>query len=187
MTGLFGSAILEVALGLFLLYLLLSIICSSVQEMVAALLKLRSRDLVRGIANLVCDPAMFTAVMKHPIIVAFGNTDAEHSLVQRFSSREAGLPSYISGRAFALALLDSVAPVAQMPSTVEAIRTRATELAQTAQREIASAASSAMAADPPAKPTAILDRVRQSIDAQLTLVPASKARCHSFHVPESYA
>src|SRR4029450_7565805 len=83
MTGLFGSAILEVALGLFLLYLLLSIICSSVHEMVPPLLKLRSRDLVRGIANLVCDPAMFTAVMKHPTIVAFGNTDAEHSLVQR--------------------------------------------------------------------------------------------------------
>jgi hypothetical protein len=176
MTGLFGSAILEVALGLFLLYLLLSIICSSVQEMVAALLKLRSRDLVMGIANLVCDPAMFTAVMKHPAIVAFGNTDAEHSLVRLFSRREAGLPSYISARAFTLALLDGVAPVRQMPSTIQAVREQAVALIQTAERETTALVSALPNAAPLAQPTAILEQVRASIEAQFAAVPASSEK-----------
>src|SRR5207248_6636720 len=91
MSGLFGSSIVDMAIGLFFLYWLLSIICSSIWEMIAALLKLRAADLERGIANLVCDPRVFHAVMAHPAITAVGNTDA---------IAEKELPSPIAQRVF---------------------------------------------------------------------------------------
>src|SRR5947207_657154 len=55
MSGLLGSTLLDVLIGLFFIYLLLSVICSSIQELLAGFLKLRARDLERGIMNLLCD------------------------------------------------------------------------------------------------------------------------------------
>ncbi len=186
MSGLFGSAILEVALGLFLLYLLLSIICSSIQEMLAALLKLRSRDLVRGIANLVCDPAVFAAVMEHPTILAVGNTNAETNIVRALAGRQAGSPSYISGRAFALALLDSVAPVRDTPSTIHAVREQALRLIKIAERTATGSAPTAGGAVGTLPTTSggvaltslpvVFDKVRQSIQTQFDQVPRSNEK-----------
>jgi hypothetical protein len=176
MSGLFGSAILEVALGLFFLYWLLSIICSSIQEMLAGLLKLRSRDLERGIANLVCDPATFEAVMQHPIITAIGNTATETNLVQFLAGRGgvAGRPSYISGRAFSLALLDNLAPVVDAPATLATVRARARELAAAAEPPPAGAA--APEGQPGQTVVNILDQVRATLAERLAVTPASPER-----------
>jgi hypothetical protein len=130
MSGLFGSSIVDMAIGLFFLYWLLSIICSSIWEMIAALLKLRAADLERGIANLVCDPRVFHAVMAHPAITAVGNTDAEMTLVQTLAGSQgvAGRPSYISARAFSLAFLDAIAPVQNGSNGLQAVRKQARDL-----------------------------------------------------------
>ncbi|HLF76917.1 MAG TPA: hypothetical protein VJB57_05445, partial [Dehalococcoidia bacterium] len=48
----FNSGVLDVAIGVVLVYLLLSLLCSSVTEMIAGKLKLRSRDLEQGIKEL---------------------------------------------------------------------------------------------------------------------------------------
>ena len=51
----FGSQVLDVSVGLVFIYLLLSIICTAANEMIAALLSLRARNLAKGIANLFAD------------------------------------------------------------------------------------------------------------------------------------
>jgi hypothetical protein len=48
----FGSSILEVAIGLVFVYLLMSLICSAVNEIIESFLKNRATDLERGIREL---------------------------------------------------------------------------------------------------------------------------------------
>lgn len=55
MSGLFGSTILEVVLGLAFIYTLLSLLCSSINELLAGFLKLRARNLEKAIQNILCD------------------------------------------------------------------------------------------------------------------------------------
>ena len=51
----FGSLVLDVVIGLVFVYLLLSMICTAANEMIASMLALRARNLARGIANLLAD------------------------------------------------------------------------------------------------------------------------------------
>ncbi len=91
-----GSDILEVAIGLAFLYLLLSMVCSTVNELIARALKLRAENLRDGIQELVEDPnftGIAQAIYQHPLV---------NSLEKR------ARPSYIHARTFAAALVDTV-------------------------------------------------------------------------------
>jgi hypothetical protein len=128
-SGLFGSTILEVAMGLFFVYLLLSLTCSSINEIIASLLKLRARNLEQGIRNLICDPVLFNEVMAHPLIKSMGNTRTEATTVTLAAGQKiAGMPSYIPSRVFALALLDSLTPNTGDQISVSAIRRKAKDM-----------------------------------------------------------
>ena len=48
----FGSAILDVTIGLLVIYLLLSLICTTITEFLAAFCRWRAKDLERGIYHL---------------------------------------------------------------------------------------------------------------------------------------
>jgi hypothetical protein len=137
--GLFGSAILEVAIGLLFVYFILSLICSSVNEIFASLFKWRAQSLEAGLQNLLCHPEVFRSVMAHPLIKAMGNNDAEAGVVKRTAGSGdegyAGKPSYIPARTFALALFDSLAPAAAGPITVARVRRRALELVATGDQQ----------------------------------------------------
>jgi hypothetical protein len=52
MGGMFGSTVLDVAIGLVFVYLLLAIICTSANEMLSALTKSRGNLLREGIRQL---------------------------------------------------------------------------------------------------------------------------------------
>ena len=52
----FGSAILDVAVGMTLLYLLLSLICSAAGELIEGFLKNRAKGLEKGLRELLQDP-----------------------------------------------------------------------------------------------------------------------------------
>ena len=98
---LFGSNVLEIALGLTFLYLLLAIISSAVNEWIAGIFKLRAKTLREGIANLLGDPqvkGLAAEVLAHPAIKGLTRND------------KGGGPSYIPSRAFAEALLDVAMP-----------------------------------------------------------------------------
>ncbi|HSR93024.1 MAG TPA: hypothetical protein VLK88_17090 [Gemmatimonadales bacterium] len=86
----FGSTILDVAIGMIFVYLLISLICSALNEYIESKLKNRSKDLEKGIANLLGDPQLVKDLYQHPLVKAlYSGTD---------------LPSYIPAQTFSLAL-----------------------------------------------------------------------------------
>lgn len=112
----FGSAVLDVAIGLIFLFTLVSVICSAVREGIESLLKTRAAYLERGIRELLRDrnaAGLARAVFEHPLIAGLysaaayrpGKADARPRLL----AIGRGLPSYIPARNFALALMDIAA------------------------------------------------------------------------------
>lgn len=95
----FGSEVLDVVVGLVFVYLLLSIICTAAQEMIAALFSLRARNLAKGIANLLADKR----------IKGLDELFYDHPLIKSLY-RGSKKPSYIPSGTFALAFLDGIAP-----------------------------------------------------------------------------
>ena len=89
----FGSQVLEVAIGLVLLYLLLSLLCSSIREGLEAWQKTRASDLERGIRELLQDregTGLAKAVYEHPLVYGLykgeyepAKTTLEEFLIQR--------------------------------------------------------------------------------------------------------
>ena len=95
----FGSQVLDVIVGLVFVYLLLSIICTSVNEMIVSLFSLRGRTLAKGIANLLADKQMN----------GLEKLIYDHPLVQSLY-RGSRKPSFIPSHTFAQAFLDGIAP-----------------------------------------------------------------------------
>lgn len=83
----FGSTIMEVAIGVIFVYLLLSLLCSAFSELIEAFIKYRSRDLEKGISKLLDNPKLAEEFFNHPLIKPLGER-----------------PSYIPARTFSLAL-----------------------------------------------------------------------------------
>jgi hypothetical protein len=114
----FGSQVLEVVIGLTLIYLVLSIGCSGIKEVIAAIFSLRAKTLESGVRRMLKNGAndLTAQVFAHPLIQA--------------TAPEGEKPSYISSRMFAAVLFDVVAPpppvavaaVAQL-RTIDSVRT----------------------------------------------------------------
>ncbi|HEX2203379.1 MAG TPA: hypothetical protein VHG91_08775, partial [Longimicrobium sp.] len=124
--------ILEIFIGLSLVYLLLSLLCTAINEYIATMLDKRGKELVRGIDQLLGehDEALKAAFYRHPLISSLYPDrdrvlDWEEKLkawggrwrplrpfyrLARFIAdrevRNRRRPSYIPARNFALALLD---------------------------------------------------------------------------------
>jgi hypothetical protein len=104
----FGSAMLETALGLILVYMLLSIIVSAAKELVESILKKRAADLTTGVRVLLDDPqglALAKQLFEHPLICCLNKCDSRNNKIATDS-----LPSYIPAQSFALALMDMILP-----------------------------------------------------------------------------
>ncbi len=126
---LFGSTVLEVAIGIVFIYLLLSLLCSAINEYIESHLNYRATNLKKGIELLLTGAVKDIEVVKRdsatpapenaPALNPEGTNrkevlDAAHAeLVQRFYNhglikslyRDATtLPSYIPARTFALTL-----------------------------------------------------------------------------------
>jgi len=96
----FGSLMLDVAIGMVLVYLLLSFVAAAVREGIESVLKDRARFLQRGICELLHDEALAADLYSNPQISAL----YRGKYAAAFAKKE--LPSYIPSRNFALALLD---------------------------------------------------------------------------------
>lgn len=92
------NAMIDIAIGLILMYLVLSLICTVVNEIIATVTRLRARTLRAGVTKLIDDAELLRVFDDHGLI----------------SGTEAALkgkgPSYLSGRTFAAAILDSFDP-----------------------------------------------------------------------------
>ncbi|MGB2624122.1 MAG: hypothetical protein WA857_17410 [Candidatus Acidiferrum sp.] len=113
----FGSQVLEVVIGLVLIYLALSIGCSGVKEVIASIFSLRAKTLEKAIRNMLKNgPNDYTTkLFEHPLITG--------------TAPEGEKPSYISARMFAAALFDIVAPAeAAQPRTMQTLRAGVTQI-----------------------------------------------------------
>lgn len=114
--------VLDVAIGLVVVYLLLSLICSSVNEGIESLLKNRACQLERGIREILSDPdgtRFAHLVYNHPLVsgLFMGKYDPAQ-LRKRWWNPVAAygrknLPSYIPATNFALAVLDIILPATE--------------------------------------------------------------------------
>jgi hypothetical protein len=105
-----NSTTLEVAIGMALVYLILSLFCTAINEAIAGILSSRARNLERGIKSLFTEGNLSAAV-------SLTNAIYRHGLVQSLYRSGIGTgtkqsedlinpPSYIPSRTFASALYD---------------------------------------------------------------------------------
>jgi hypothetical protein len=125
----FGSAVLDVAIGLVFFFFLLSTLALHTNEFVARLFRWRSLDLETALHDMLRSPARVHEILAHPLV---GTPELDRTLRQQDppTVEEAlhdGLgPSYIDPHAFALALLDSLVPPTnhRAPLTAHQLRER---------------------------------------------------------------
>ncbi len=114
----FGSTILDAAIGMVFIYLLASLVVSAANELIASLLKLRAKNLSSGIKELLHeeDESGFTSKLyRHPLISGL--------------SKKGGKPSYIPSRTFVLAFLDVIDPAdPKSPRTREKLQSAINDL-----------------------------------------------------------
>ncbi len=117
---------LDVAIGMILVYLLVSLICTSINELVEAKLKLRAVDLEQGIRGLLNNDTQLTQeVYDHPLIDSLFRGKYNPKDIRRGKNRYtrgSTLPSYIPAKNFAIALIDIVFPTA-VNNDINAIKT----------------------------------------------------------------
>ncbi len=106
MTGLLGSTVLEVAIGIAFIYLLLAIFCTTANEWIAAVFKSRGAVLKQGILKLLApDQPSPSAAAQDPIVTKFYN----HPLIKALT-RDDTHPSYLPARTFAKTIMDLATP-----------------------------------------------------------------------------
>jgi hypothetical protein len=100
----FGSTVLEVGIGMALLFLFASLIATAAQEFLEGILQKRGKDLEKGIRELLNDPEaegdLTSSFYNHPRIASL------YAGTYRAGSRR--LPSYIPSESFAITLLDLI-------------------------------------------------------------------------------
>ncbi len=135
----FGSAVLELAVGLSVVFLVFSGVCSGIREFIARLFSEREKMLSLGVYRLLGSVAPSSAQTSVATAAATpGPFDPSshggriqpqlaalvlgHPLIANLAMKSESLPSYIPARTFALALLDVLVPSEQGPRTVAAVR-----------------------------------------------------------------
>lgn len=70
-----GSSMIEVGIGLILVYMLLSLIVSQINNIIKNLLNIRGQYLIDEIQEMISDPALLRQVLSHPAINSLLNGD----------------------------------------------------------------------------------------------------------------
>lgn len=111
----FGSAILETAIGIIFVFLLVSVICTAIREWIEGFLKTRAAFLEHGVRELLHDRGavgLARSFYNHPLIYSlFADRYEPRPTTKRPRplARGHNLPTYIPTRNFALALMDIAA------------------------------------------------------------------------------
>lgn len=100
------SGFIDIGIGLMLMYLLLSLICTTLSEILQNALKWRAKSLASAISLLIDNPGLRAAFYNHGLIRTMGAGSP--------GPASGGThPSYIDSRIVATALLDSLSKTAQ--------------------------------------------------------------------------
>lgn len=100
----FGSTVLDLAIGLIFTFLMVSLVASAATEALASMLSWRANTLLQGVKDLLNDPkfdGLALAVYNHDFVNprANGTATSEDQLTAK--------PSYIDAKQFAAALIDA--------------------------------------------------------------------------------
>jgi hypothetical protein len=129
----FGSAVLDVAIGITFIYIVWSLACTQINEWIARLMAMRANTLEDGIRHILNDPkgdGLAKVFYKHPLICALSPKNEGLAWPGR-----GGKPSYISAENFATTLADIIAPPGSpQPSTAKEMGDRLVKLADPAMR-----------------------------------------------------
>ena len=107
----FGLPILELAIGLCFVYLLLALICTTVNETIAGITGRRAATLEKGILALVGgDQAFKDAIYNHPLISSLQDPSGKSK------------PSYIAPSKFALSVMHIVKSSEKQPGDQDSLR-----------------------------------------------------------------
>lgn len=117
----FGSTVLEVAIGLTFCYGTVAMIVTMLQEALASAFRLRANTLLAGIKSMLNDPdfsLLAQQVYAHPLVNPYGDgATSQRELKSK--------PSYIEPAHFAIALIDSIQKVPgnfeSLGSAIEAV------------------------------------------------------------------
>lgn len=104
----FGSPMIDVAIGLVFFYFLFSMITSHINEFIAAKMEWRATDLEAAIRRMLGDPNLANKVLHSPIVTSIAS--------------ESGKLSYIPPNTFALALFDAFVPEGQNANVFDHVR-----------------------------------------------------------------
>jgi len=116
MNGIFGSTVLDTAIGLVLVYLLLSLICTTINEWIAGIFGTRAKFLEQGLRRLLAGqdlPAVEGAKPTIDLLTSFYNHPLVNSMVQVPDADKPAKSthfSYLDPRGFATVLMDLVTP-----------------------------------------------------------------------------
>jgi hypothetical protein len=144
----FGSDVLDVGIGMSLLFLMMSLIATAVREAIEGYMKSRSSDLEKGLREMFDErkPGDFSGLVgtlyNHPLISSLYRDTLE-------KAQKKGLPSYIPSKTFVAALLDIVltsnTPAADKTAAGKTVATeKVTDTAETSD----AAKAAEKAADP---------------------------------------
>jgi hypothetical protein len=131
------NAILDIAIGLVLMYLVLSLVCTSLNEMISTAASLRASTLRKSLQSIVDDPAVRSVFYGHGLIQGSFAPSAKTPSAPAQATTNKGHPDYLSGATFAVALLDSLdaSPQAKVMS-FDDIRTAAEALPASNVRDL---------------------------------------------------
>src|ERR1041384_6709225 len=87
------NAALDVAIGLVLMYLMLSLLCTAINEYIATKLKIRANTLADALQTMLDDPAVRTKFYQHGLIISNA-----HATATGAQSTAAAVQSLVSTR-----------------------------------------------------------------------------------------
>jgi hypothetical protein len=155
----FGSSILEVVIGVVLVYFITSLLCTTITEWISRFFAMRSSTLKDGIKQLLSNNDKLTNdLLDHPLIKGISPKDKSG-----ISKAKNKLPSEIPARTFALALIDLI-PSIKKTEQAASTSTAATPPAPVVQQ---SQPAPALPADNP-------EQIITSLGKSIALIPDEK-------------
>lgn len=123
----FGSTILDVAIGLVFIFLLSSLIASAIREGIEAWTKTRASQLEAGLREILRDQDgkhLVQQFYNHPLVSSLYQGSYDPGKKRKLNNllKGSNLPSYIPSRNFALALMDMAARGPQVDSSQATIQ-----------------------------------------------------------------
>lgn len=105
-----GNAFLDIAIGLVMMFLVLSLVCTTINELIATFMRLRAKFLKQGLERILDEPDVYKAFYDNGLIRSMLPKQGKHF-------------SYLSGSTFALAILQSLSdkPIKQMDEVKAAV------------------------------------------------------------------